>query len=230
MPQMHDPWSISTGTPRDYAALAPLHYRAPAPRAASLYLVARDPAAGADPIGVLVVARAVLNGPWRECAWPGHFSRGTPSARARRINRELRVIARVIVDPRYRGLGLAVALVRAYLREPLTMRTEALAAMGVASPFFARAGMRAVETPPSRRTRELLSALAELHIEPASLACPARLPRSPALARAIRRWAAASRATRHLADGPLRPLLIRAAAVAWPTLAFVHDRLPECRS
>lgn len=213
---------IVRGGSAHMAALARWHYRAGRPARPVRVLAAID--RRGDTVGVLVAARPVLNGPWREAAWPGHFARGGLRARARRINRELTVIARVIVDPRWRGLGVAVALVRAYLRDPCTPRTEALAAMGHASPFFTRAGMRAVQAPPSGRTRRLVADLAELGLVPSDLACPARLPRSRGLSRAVRRWAAASRATRGRADGPLAPLCVRAGAAAWPVLAFVHEQ------
>src|SRR5205823_1709377 len=108
---------------------------------------------------VLVVSMPTLNGRWRELAWPGRFCGGDQRACARRLNEEVRTISRVIVEPRWRGLGVATRLVREYLRSPLTEKTEAAAAMGVCCPFFEAAGMRAWRLEPDRRGVRLLGAL-----------------------------------------------------------------------
>jgi GNAT superfamily N-acetyltransferase len=76
------------------------------------------------------------------------------------LNAEVRCISRVVVDPRWRGLGLAVRLVKAALAEPTTPITEALAAMGRVNPFFERAGMTAYPRPTHAHDARLLAALA----------------------------------------------------------------------
>jgi GNAT superfamily N-acetyltransferase len=184
----------------------------------------RGPATTGEVLGVLVASRPVLNGPWREAAWPGWLAGQSKRVAAGRINRELRVISRVVVDPRVRGMGAATALIARYLRQHATRRTEVIAAMAWASPVFERAGMRAVPVPMSRRDAALRRGLARLGIEPEELACPARVRRSRALARVLRAWAKASRATRGIAGGRLGPIMARASASAWPRVVLVHER------
>ncbi len=57
------------------------------------------------------------------------------------LNANVRCISRVVVEPRYRGIGLAVRLVRETLPLAGVPVIEALAAMGSVNPFFEKAGM-----------------------------------------------------------------------------------------
>ncbi len=212
---------IEPGTMHDYDALSVFHYRAGPPATAArarngapAVLRARDADSGSL-AGVLVVSMPTLNGSWRDLAWPGRYSTGDKRRDAARINAELRCISRVVVDPRWRGLGVARRLVRAYLDAPLTPATEALAAMGSVCPFFERAGMTAYCLPPAPQDARLLDALWECGVEPWSLldARLARrtLDRRPWLERELRAWARGSPATRRHA-GAAAPSLARLAA------------------
>ncbi len=194
--------SIAPGTIADYDALGRLHYRGGRPATWTRVLCAwRGAGRGRLLAGVLVVSRPTLNAAWRDLAWPGRYSTGSLSARARRINRELRCISRVVVEPRSRGMGIARRLVGAYLAEAQTPATEALAAMGEHCPFFERAGMRAYRPavrPPDAR---LLDALAHAGLDAGALMFGESAEDAAASAlvrRELRRWADASRATRGL--------------------------------
>ncbi len=166
-----DRYDIEVGTLADYDALAGLHYRSGRPASVVKTLRAVDALTG-EIAGVLVVAMPTLNGAWRRLAWPGRYDTGNKRVDARRLNHEVRRIARVIVDPRHRGVGLARRLVRAYLDEPLTVRTEAVAAMARFSRFFERAGMRAIELPTLPRDARLLDALEHAGVETFRFATP----------------------------------------------------------
>lgn len=227
-------FALHTGPGRisDYDALARHHYRAgrPATIAPSLpgrpaILAVRD--SRGEAVGVLVASMPTLNGAWRGLAWPGRFSTGDPRLDAARLNREVRCISRVVVDPRYRGLGLASLLVREYLDHPLTPCTEAVAAMGRACGFFERSGMIAYHMPPTRRDARLLDALAAAGVEAWALLDPSRavdaLHRAPWLAREVAVWANASRATRSLMAHDPCELLARAATqAANRPIAYAH--------
>ncbi len=126
--------------------------------------------------GVLVVSMPTLNGGWRQQAWPGRYAGRDRRASAGRINAELRCISRVIIDPRYRGLGVATKLVRAYLAQPMSVATEAVAAMGAICPFFERAGMRAYRVPIHAADARLQDALDAAEVSPWMLADPSRVP------------------------------------------------------
>lgn len=220
---------IEPGTIADYESLAHYHYRAGPP--ATIDLVLRAACCG-DTVGVLTVSRPVLNAPWREALWPGAFAAASSQRdRATLLNRQLRTISRVIVDPRYRGIGLATRLVRAYLQVPRTPRTEAVAAMSAFCGFFAAAGMREVVLTPSRRDRRLRRALREAGLQPWRLVDPGRILRLSARRRgpldaALRRWANDSRATRSAARGDLELIIAhaaRAVASPWPSRAYGFD-------
>ena len=131
---------VENGSADDYSLLSVFHYIAGRPARPALTLRAIDEISG-ELCGVLVVTMPTLNSAWRDQAWPGRYRTGDKKADAARINRELRTIARVIVDPRFRARGVATRLVRAYLKDPLTPATEAIAAMGRVCPFFASADM-----------------------------------------------------------------------------------------
>ena len=167
-----------------------------------------------ETIAVLVASMPTLNGRWRAIAWPGEYDTPDKRANARRLNDEVRVISRVIVDPRYRGLGLAVQLVRAYLEDAVTLRTEALAAMAHACPFFERAGMRRIELPPSKADAKLARALKKHKLTASNLLH--NVPNE--LAPAMRTWAGA----RKLRGGDIAGRAF--AALTHPPVALVHDR------
>ena len=138
---------LAPGCLRDYHALAPFHYRAKRPATVTRVLALFDPASAPDrgaPVAVLVESMPTIHCRSRDQATAGRYrSRGVGDPAIARLNAELRCISRVIVDPRWRGLGLAVALVRQALDTSTTTRTEALAAMGRVHPLFELAGMTA---------------------------------------------------------------------------------------
>ena len=207
---------VEHGSLDDYAALARHHYRAgpPATCAGVLRMVDPHDGLGGGPVAVLVASMPTLNATWRELAWPGRYRTGDKRADAKRINAELRTLSRVVVDPRWRGLGVAGRLVRAYLADPLTVATEAVAAMGTVCPFFASAGMRAYRLPPSRRDARLADALAGVGAEPWELLDDERAGRLAGLTlieRELRLWARASKATHRFAEKPVHELVKLAA-------------------
>jgi hypothetical protein len=208
----------------DYLPLACHHYHPRRPATVARVLLCTDGSSG-ETAGALVISMPVLNSSWREAAFPGRYRSGSRHADAERLNAEVRTITRVVVDPRFRGLGVATTLVRRYLFSPLTAVTEAIAVMGAFSGFFRSAGMTEVHAPRSPRDLRLMDALAALHVDPWMLAAshllPPRLLASPFLARELRRWAQGSRGTRPFMSAPTRQLLRRAAGVFHPPAAFV---------
>lgn len=203
--------TIEQGSPRDLDDLARFHYAAGRPGPIARILRAVDEG---QTVGVLVASMPTLNGRWRAIAWPGDYDTPDQRENAQRLNHDVRVISRVIVDPRYRGRGIAVRLVRAYLGNPCTARTEAVAAMAHACPFFERAGMRRVDLPPSKADAKLLHALERHGVDPADL-----LSHPPeSVAGALRTWARA----RKLRGGDIAGRAF--AALTHPPVALVHDR------
>ncbi len=187
--------TIEPGTQADMDALLPHHYIAGRPATRVGFLRAYDQTSD-NLAGVLVVSMPTLCGVWRQQAWPGRYAGRDRKAATRRINAELRCISRVIIDPRYRGLGLATRLVRTYLDSPLTPATEAVAAMGSICPFFERAGMTAYRVPMHAADARLSDAIEAAGFDPWMLADPARaqgLLAHPLVAAELYRWARARR-------------------------------------
>src|SRR5205085_372514 len=100
-------------------------------------------------LGVLVRSLPQLCCQLRDLATGGRYRTLRRRDAAVVLNREVRTISRVVIDPRVRGLGLAVRLVRHALTHtsPAIHFTEALAAMGRVSPFFQHAGMTRYQRP-----------------------------------------------------------------------------------
>ena len=157
---------IRAGTPDDYSALKHHHYRSGRPGAITQVWaidapgqplaprwarICGDPGPGTPsppaPAVPEVAAVLTVSLPHLACRLRSYATRnryGThlhPTQRAWLLNREVRCISRVVVDPRFRGLGLAVRLIRHALNHAHVPFVEALAAMGRVNPFFERAGM-----------------------------------------------------------------------------------------
>ncbi|MEM1330395.1 MAG: hypothetical protein AAGG07_07525 [Planctomycetota bacterium] len=213
--------SFEPGTIDDYDALAHFHYRAGYPAAvAAVYRAAM----GERVVGVLVVTYPTLNGAWRRAAWrdfPGRDG-SDKGASAHWLNTHVRSLSRLVIDPRVRGLGLASAMVRAYLESPRTDKTEAVSSMARACPIFEAAGMRRVECAEQRDTARLRRALGAMGVSLCSLARPDGTARQDAaVLRAVERWRRASgRRKRRFASGE-PALLVAVGALLAPPIAFV---------
>jgi GNAT superfamily N-acetyltransferase len=220
---------IEDGTSDDYRRLAAFHYRSGPPATVARVLRAVDPGAGGQLAGVLVVSYPALWGTWRRAVWPGRFQTGDLSTDARRINRDIRAISRVVVDPRYRGLGIAAGLVRAYLVDPCTPLTEAVTSMGRWCPFFQAAGMTPHELAIPRRDRELMVVLGRAGIRPWQLldaAAARRAAHTPPLRRALEHWHRRGREiTRRGADRTTWEIaMLAGAALSARPIAYSHGR------
>ncbi len=228
---------IERGTIDDYRSLAHMHYRGGRPASVAQVLratVASEEGSGRRVAGVLVVAYPTLNGAWREMAWPGRYVSG-PRDRARcarRLNREVRRLSRVVVDPRDRGRGIASRLVRAYLDDPLTSATEAVSTMGRLSPFGRSAGMTEYRLPPRPADDRLADMLNAMGLAPWELMDGARLGAVRAsrdglwLAEELRVWARAVRSSvpkplRDAAD-PFAYASLAAGRLCAPPVAYAH--------
>ncbi len=217
---------IEPGTAADAAGLLAMHYNAAKPATVVRVLRARDQRDDSL-AGVLLVSMPTLRGSWRAAAWPEE--REILSVRrhaAAWLNRRVRTISRVVVAPEWRGLGIARRLVRAYLDDPVTERTEAVAGMGAICPFFEQAGMRPVAVARGRRDARLSRVMRAAKVEPWMLLEERRaraiLEREPALSTALRAWANDSAATRKLVDATPESLAFQGACrVLARPVAFV---------
>ena len=158
--------SLERGNAADYAALERFHYRGGRPRGVLRLFRARCDGTLA---GVIVETVPPLNCAAREVVLRGRYAGMDQRARAVALNREVRTIARVIVHPLFRGVGVGGMLVSHVLAQAQTPFVEAFAAMGRIHPLFERAGMKRVEELPGRDALRLLAALQAVGMRPVEL-------------------------------------------------------------
>jgi GNAT superfamily N-acetyltransferase len=161
---------VERGTRAEYEALAHYHYREAAlgPVAAIFTIRHRGVAAamyGRQPLGVLVATMPAANLALRTIATGGRLRRADRREELREVNASVRCIARVIVEPAYRGVGIGTRLVREAIARLAVPFVEALAVMGYVHPIFERAGMTAFRGPTPARCVRLTGALELLGID-----------------------------------------------------------------
>lgn len=155
---------IEPGGVVDYRHFAPMHYR----HRDGLGFVDRvflmRERTSAQPLGIIVFAHAPLELAARNRCTGGRFVRN-----GRRLNRELRILRRLVVHPDVRGCGLGHWFVRQTLPRAGVRFVECLATMGVVNPVFERAGMtRAGRCPMPRGRVALLERLNQWKVDPFS--------------------------------------------------------------
>ncbi|KPL24204.1 MAG: hypothetical protein AMJ75_04425 [Phycisphaerae bacterium SM1_79] len=159
---------IVGGSLDDYRLLAHYHYldSRPAPFTA-IFALKPDPTAGLrqQAVGVIVYSPPSPVLELRNVATDNFFAGLNRSTQLALINRNIRRISRVIVDPRFRGLGLAVRLVRETMPQMNVPIIEAVAVMGLINPFLEKAGMKAYAATMSVRSLRLVEALSMVGIE-----------------------------------------------------------------
>ena len=117
-------------------------------------------------VGIIIYARPALHLAMRNKATRGRYLPGkNASAAYRRLNREVKTIARVVVDPQFRGIGLAVRLVAETMPLVGTLYVESLAAMGKVNPFFEKAGMARWPSRVSKNSERFIAALRSVGIK-----------------------------------------------------------------
>lgn len=181
---------IQRGTLREYQQLARFHYRPGRPGGVVCTYVmfrkdqptvvgrfCRQRCQERQLLGALVVTMPPLSCRLRDVATDGRYRGLQRSLAAQLLNREMRTISRVVIDPRCRGMGLAVRLVRHAIAQNQTPYVEALAAMGRVHPFFERAGMTRFDRPPLPCDARLIDALQCAGLQPTDLVDVQRITR-----------------------------------------------------
>jgi hypothetical protein len=161
---------IVPGASDDYRQLAHYHYRdsssGPAAGIFALKSVSSLPGLSRrDTVGVIVYSMPAAGLELRNAA-TGNFLVGLDRAtQLALINKNIRCISRVIIEPRFRSLGLATRLVSETMPRMNVPIIEALAVMGMVNPFFEKAGMKPYQAPTPQRCVELIEAFSAAGIE-----------------------------------------------------------------
>ena len=161
---------IVRGGLADYKQLCRFHYRdcGLGPFAAIFTMKAKAGSAvwlGDGVVGVIVYKMPSPGLELRNVATGGYFGGFDRSTRLSLVNSSIRCIGRVIIDPRFRGLGLASRLVRETMGLMGVPIIEAMAVMGAVNPFFERAGMTAYRAKMPGRCVQLVEAFSMVGIE-----------------------------------------------------------------
>ena len=166
---------IVPGTRHDYESLAQYHYRECrlGPFAAIYILRGKFRSAeNLSTVGVIVFATPTVGAQMRNIATGGVFAGLDKSTRLKLINKNIRTISRVIIEPRFRPLGLAARLVKETMPLMNVPFIEALAVMGRVNPFFEKAGMTRFDPPVSADCARLTSAFSAVGIDEHDLIDP----------------------------------------------------------
>jgi len=161
---------ITPGTLDDYKSLAHFHYR-DSRAAAFTKIFAIRPAKnhtgsfGTRTVGVIAYRMPSPGLELRNIATGNLFAGLDNLTRMAAINKNIRCISRVIIDPRFRGLGLACRLVRETMNKINVPIIEAMAVMGLVNPFFEKAGMTPLTAKVPVRCVLLAEALSIVGIE-----------------------------------------------------------------
>ena len=155
---------IVPGCLDDYKRLARYHYRGShLGPASAIFVLSR--AGCKTPVGVIIYSNAPAVLELRNIATNHVFVGLDKNTQLGLINANIRRISRVIIEPRFRGLGLASQLVRETMPLVNVPIVEALAVMGWVNPFFEKAGMKAYKAQPSAACVQFIEALSIIGVE-----------------------------------------------------------------
>ena len=139
--------SVEEGSLQDYDKLKRFHYRSASGKE-NVHLIIRSCyklVFGDNVIGIIVYSNSYLNLKPRNMTFGDRYL-FTPGDlhKAQLINDEIARISRVIIHPKFRGIGLGEFLVKQTLPLAKAKVVEVLAVMARYNPFFEKAGMAKV--------------------------------------------------------------------------------------
>ncbi len=219
--------SVRPGSLDDYAVFAQMHYRGGStPALVDKVFVLRH-RASRELLGVVVYGYGPMELALRNSATGGAFVRNP-----QRLNREVRILRRLVIHPDVRGCGLAQLLVRRTLPLVGTPLVECLATMGHVNPVFEKAGMARIGVcPPPARLASVLARLRELRADPLAIDFVDQVCRAPAVRQVVTATVAAwYRATTGAGDAraarksPQRLVQLFRGLVAAPPVYYLWRR------
>jgi len=159
---------IVPGTRADYETLSHYHYREHRLGPCSAIFALKGKfytAENLETAGVIVYSMPAAGVQMRNAATGEVFAGLDRTTRLKLINKNIRTISRVIIEPRFRSLGLAAKLVNQTMPLMNVPLIEALAVMGRVNPFFEKAGMTRFDAPPSAGCVRLIEALGTVGVD-----------------------------------------------------------------
>jgi uncharacterized protein len=172
---------VERGRKRDYVAFAGMHYRKTDELGfVDKVFVLRERGQG-EVLGIVVYSHGPLELALRNQATSNRFLRNP-----KRLNKEVRILRRLVIHPDLRGCGLGHAFVRRTLPMVGTRFVECLASMGETIPVFDKAGMKRIGqcAMPGNRAR-ILDELAVLGVDPFARDFVMQVSRRPRVRRVV---------------------------------------------
>lgn len=220
---------VEQGSVRDYRYFAPMHYRHRDGLGFVDKVFLLRESSGGPPLGIAVFAMAPIELSLRNRATEGRFVRN-----ARRLNRELRILRRLVMHPDVRGCGLGHWFVQQVLPKVGTRFVECLAAMGAVNPVFERAGMTSMGRVPYPRGRvALLERMRAWKLDPFSPRFAEQIRRCPRVRRLVEQtigsWAQATTGGHYRIEGrpPAQLAVSFRQLLGEPPMYYLWDRERE---
>jgi len=171
---------ITPGCFDDYKQLAHYHYCRSRPGPYKKIFVLRNKSLRSTRkkiLGIVVYSMPFLGLELRSLVMNNFFCGFDKDTQIELINKNIRCISRVIIEPRFRGLGLAQELVRQTMPKMNVSIIEAVAVMGRINPFLEKAGMKPYTSKPSKHCTRFIEALSIIGIEDKDLIDPQKVQR-----------------------------------------------------
>ncbi len=172
---------IQLGRKSDYLAFAPTHYRATDELGFvdKIFVLRESP--GGEPLGIVVYSYGPLELALRNRATANRFLRNPG-----RLNREMRIVRRLVIHPDLRGCGLGHWLLARTLPRVGTPYVECLASMGDVNPVFEKAGMTRIGTcAVPAAGQQALDKLRAMDVDPFTREFVAHVSRRPRVRRLV---------------------------------------------
>lgn len=132
---------VGLGTIDDYNRLKQFHYKdTSTPAVKNVYKLTLNN----EVIGVNVVAYPHLQLRGRNVYFGKRFAKSTTES-TNDLNKNIECISRVVLHPKYRGIGLAYYFLKEYFKLTESPYVETVAVMANYNPFFEKAGMTKID-------------------------------------------------------------------------------------
>ena len=153
--EIYSQLKVEFGNKEDYNKLKKFHYRQAGIGAIkNIYKLTLKN----DLIGVIVITYPHLALKGRNIYTNKRYAKMT-KAICKEINEKFECIARIIVHPKYRGIGLAYYFLQEYFKLSNSEYIETIAVMANYTPFFEKAGMTKVETEEDEKRIKMIKKL-----------------------------------------------------------------------
>ena len=161
----------------DYKILAQYHYQKGQPTLPEqIYKIRgteKTKGAFPDPIGIVVISMPIINLQGRTKATNGFFRKApTEIGKLRLVNKNIRYLSRLIIDPRFQKNGLGTWLLRDILERQTVPIIETLTPIDFTNKIFQKAGFKLYHTPAPEWYRRFTDALTSFGVDLKTINCP----------------------------------------------------------